>query len=74
MELLKNFFKDDEKIIGLCAFKKQPQKVYSYEPKFNATKLVYCTNTKNNFFLLQCKDFIEDDGAGNTQIKRFHRL
>lgn len=52
MELLKNFFKDEEKIIGLCAFKKQPQKTYSYEPKFNATKLVYCTNTKNNFFLL----------------------
>ncbi len=53
MELLKKLFKDDEKVIGLCAFKKQPQKVYSYEPKFNAAiKLCYCTNTKNNFFLL----------------------
>ncbi len=52
MELLKKLFKDDEKVIGLCAFKKQPQKVYSYEPKFKATKLCYCTNTKNNFFLL----------------------
>lgn len=52
MELLKKFFKDDEKVIGLCAFKKRPQKTYSFEPKFNAKKLYYCTNTKNNFFLL----------------------
>jgi len=52
MELLKKLFKEEEKVIGLCAFKKQPQKVYSYDPKFNATKLYYSTNTKNNFFLL----------------------
>lgn len=52
MELLKKFFKEEEKVIGLCAFKKQPQKTYSFEAKFNATKLSYCTNTKNNFFLL----------------------
>lgn len=53
MELLKKLFKDDEKVIGLCAFKKQPIKVYSFEPKFNATaQPYYTTNTKNNLFLL----------------------
>lgn len=52
MELFKKFFKDDEKIVGLCAFKKKPEKTYSFEPQFKATKLIYCTNTKNNFFLL----------------------
>lgn len=52
MELLKKLFKDDEKIIGLCAFRKRPEKMYNFEPQFKATRLVYCTNTKNNFFLL----------------------
>ncbi len=53
MELLKKFFKDDEKIVGLCAFRKKSEtKTYSFEHNFKATRLVYCTNTKNNFFLL----------------------
>lgn len=52
MELLKKFFKDDEKVIGLSSFRKKPQKTYSFEAKFNSNKLYYCTNTKNNFFLL----------------------
>lgn len=53
MELLKKLFKDDEKVIGLCAFKKQEQtqKIYSFEKNFNVKKLCYCTNTKNNFLL-----------------------
>lgn len=51
MEFFKNLFKDDEKIIGLCSFKKKPSKIYSFEPKFNAIELIYSTNTKNNFLL-----------------------
>ena len=51
MEFIKKLFNDDEKIIGLCDFKKKACKPYSYMPTFNATKLVYSTNTKNNFLL-----------------------
>ncbi len=51
MEFLKKLFNDEEKIIGLCSFKKKKQKTYSYTPTFNATKLVYGTNTKINFLL-----------------------
>ncbi|CDE44888.1 unknown [Clostridium sp. CAG:768] len=52
MEFLKNLFKDDEKIIGLCSFKKkETTKIYSFTPQFSATKLIYSTNTKNNFLL-----------------------
>ena len=52
MEFLKNLFKDDEKIVGLCGFKKkETTKIYSFAPQFNATKLIYSTNTKNNFLL-----------------------
>lgn len=53
MEFLKNLFKNEEKVVGLCAFNKKNGKVsYSYTPQFNAQKLIYNTNTKNNFFLL----------------------
>lgn len=52
MELLKKLFKDDEKIIGLCAFKKKEQKKYSFTPQFSATKLVYNTNYDKNLFVL----------------------
>ncbi len=53
MELLKKLFRDDDKIVGLCAFrKKTEEKIYSFEPQFKATRLIYTTNTKNNFFLL----------------------
>lgn len=52
MEFLKKLFNDDEeKIIGLCGFKKKAPKIYSFTPTFNATKLIYGTNTKNNFLL-----------------------
>lgn len=51
MEFIKNLFKEDEKAIGLCSFKKKEQKIYSFTPQFNAINLIYSTNTKNNFLL-----------------------
>ena len=51
MEFIKNFFKDDEKIIGLCSFKKKTQKTYSIYPDFRNLNMFYATNTKNNFLL-----------------------
>lgn len=51
MEFLKKLFKDDDKVIGLCSFKKKTPKIYSFTPQFNTTKLFYSTNTKNNFLL-----------------------
>lgn len=52
MEFLKKLFKDDDTVIGLCAFKKQTEEVEFFIPKFDATKPVYCTNYEKNFFLL----------------------
>lgn len=53
MEFLKSLFKNDDKIVGLYAFNKKNDKtVSSYRPQFNAQKLIYSPNTKNNFFLL----------------------
>lgn len=51
MDFIKNLFKDDEKIIGLCGFKKKTTKIYSFSPKINTVELFYGTNTKNNFLL-----------------------
>lgn len=51
MELIKKFFNDDEKIVGLCSLKKKEQKIYSFNPKFNKTKLAYNTNYSKNIFL-----------------------
>lgn len=52
MKFLKKLFNDDDKIIGLCSFKKkETTKIYSFTPQFSATKLIYSTNTKNNFLL-----------------------
>lgn len=51
MNFLKNLFKDDEKVVGLCSFRKKTDKLYSFSPQFSAIKLVYKTNTKNNFLL-----------------------
>lgn len=53
MKFLKDLFKDEEKVIGLCSFNKKNGRVsHTYTPQFNAPKLIYNTNTKNNFFLL----------------------
>lgn len=51
MEFIKSLFKEDEKIIGLCGFKKKTPKIYSFSPKINTIELFYGTNTKNNFLL-----------------------
>ena len=53
MEFLKNLFKKEERVVGLCEKKKKNGRVsYTYTPQFNAQKLIYRTNTKDNFFLL----------------------
>lgn len=49
MEFIKNLFKDDEKIVGLCSFRKKEQKVII--PDFRGLKLVYNTNTSKNFLI-----------------------
>ena len=53
MKFLKKLFGlQDDKVIGLCAFnKKLAQSNDGYVPRFNAQNTLYCTNTKNNFFL-----------------------
>ena len=54
MEFFKNFFREDDRVVGLCAFKK---KQYSdtgneFAAKFNATKLLYEPKVKYNFFMI----------------------
>lgn len=51
MEFFKKLFNDDEKIVGLCSFKKDAPKTYDFTKSYNAIKLVYGTNTKINFLL-----------------------
>jgi len=52
MEFLKKILKeDDEKVVGLCSFKKKPQRTRTVIPDFSAKNLVFSTNTKNNFLL-----------------------
>jgi hypothetical protein len=51
MEFIKNFFKDDEKAVGLCSITKKEQKTYSFTPEYSVIDLIYSTNTKNNFLL-----------------------
>ncbi len=55
MEFFKNFYKDDDKIIGLCAFKKRQFHSgigFGYEPKFGETKLLYEPKFKPNMFMV----------------------
>jgi hypothetical protein len=53
MEFFKNFCKDDDKLIGLCSFKKKKftAQKNGYEPHFGATKLVYEPKMRANMFL-----------------------
>lgn len=51
MEFIKKLFKDEEKIIGLCAFKKEESK-RTYIPEFNPSKYIYNTNYPKNFFMM----------------------
>ena len=52
MEFFKNFYKDDDKIIGLCAFKKKKNITHKSDTGFNfgALKLVYEPKVQPNMF------------------------
>ncbi len=53
MEFIKNFFKDDDSIIGLCGFRKEEEKKLDvFIPKLNPAKPVYDFNYQKNFFLM----------------------
>ena len=52
MELLRKLFKDDDKVVGLCAFKKEEKRMNYNHFTFSGQKLAFYTNTKNNIFLL----------------------
>ena len=53
MELLKKLFKDEDRAIGLCSFRKQEEEpVRVFIPEFNPSKTIYGANYGNNFFLL----------------------
>ena len=51
MEFIKNFFKDDDTIVGLSGFKKKQPPIRSITPDFTRRDIVFYTNTKNNFLL-----------------------
>ncbi len=51
MEFLKNLFKDEDRVIGLCGFKKE-EEVRVYIPRFDPSKNIYNLNCEKNFFLL----------------------
>lgn len=53
MEFFKNFYRDDDKIVGLCAFKKKKSQISNreFERKFGATKLIYEPQMRANMFL-----------------------
>ncbi len=54
MEFFKNFFNDDDKLIGLCAFqKKKPMKLcFEFETKSGTTKIFYDPKAGKNFFAI----------------------
>lgn len=53
MEFLKKLFKDEDKIIGLCAFKQEDEEpLRVFVPKFYPSKAIYSANYQKNFFLL----------------------
>lgn len=53
MNFIKNLFKDDEKLIGLCGFKEAAgENLNVYIPKFEPSKPLYTVNYEKNFFLL----------------------
>ena len=51
MGFIKKLFNDDDKVVGLCSLKKKEQKIYSFQPKFNKTKLASKYNYSKNIFL-----------------------
>lgn len=59
MDFIKNFFKDDDAIIGLCGLRDKDAKMYiprghsqtNYYRNMFEQNSKYGTNTKNNFLL-----------------------
>ena len=51
MELLKKLLKDGDKVVGLCAFRKEEKRRNFSNFTFSGQKLVFYTNTRNNFLL-----------------------
>lgn len=51
MDFIKKLFKEDDRATGLCQFRRQTVKTYSFKPELNTVELFYSTNTKNNFLL-----------------------
>ena len=51
MELLKNLFKDEDKVIGLCGFRKEDD-LGVFIPKFEPNEQIFSTKYEKNFFLL----------------------
>lgn len=53
MELLKKLFKDEDRVIGLCSFRKEEiERQRVFVPTFNPSKSIYNVNYKKNFFLM----------------------
>ena len=54
MEFFKNFYKEDDKVIGLCSLKKKDRVShgFKFEQSFSATKLLYEPKLKTNFFMV----------------------
>lgn len=58
MEFFKNFYKEDDTVVGLCAFKNRNKRIidsYSgtneFERQFGATKLLYEPKIKSGMFM-----------------------
>ncbi len=53
MEFIKKLFCDEDRVIGLCGFKKNDeQNLRVFVPKFNPSKSIYNFNYQKNFFLM----------------------
>ena len=52
MEFIKKLFKNEERAIGLCSFKKRNKNICYYTRQTTVPNFGYSTNVKNNFFLL----------------------
>lgn len=51
MDFIKKLFNDDDKVVGLCSFRKKTQKIYSFTPEYSTGEILFYTNTRNNFLL-----------------------
>ncbi len=53
MDFIKKLFKDEDRIIGLCGFKKEDEdQLGVFIPKFSPANPTYNLNYEKNFFLL----------------------